>query len=215
MTPPRPPRTSARATLDIIAAGALTVALVLLIPPACFTGPSYGWPVSFLAFIVIRLSIPLGLFWILRWCLSAPGDLESGAARICARTGICVVAAGISWMSEPGTFPLGYMTPGRRDIPWVFLLVASESARLAVMRGSVRPRVVAIGAFALALGSSLALGSDAIKVDRLKSLPMRAFGSIYALVAAHPWIAMICLAGLWLWVGLADRRRAAPTSAPE
>ncbi len=210
MTHPRPPRAIARAALHIVAACALIAGLIFLIAPSMWVTGSH-YPVWLVLVAGFRLSLPLSFLWILRWLLPAPGDVESGAAKSCAWTGICVASAGLMWISEPGDLNVSVINTGLKDIPWFSLLIASESARVAVMRGSMRPHVVAIGAFALAIGSSLALGSNVMKVNRIESLLMRAFGC----VAAHPWIAMICLAGLWLWVGLADRRRAVPTSVPE
>lgn len=215
MTSPRPPRTIARAALDILAACALAVALILLIAPNWFMNAYYVPNLVVLPFMLLtRLPLWLVLVVGLRLCLRGPGEVESIAARRCAWAGIWFSAAGIMWMSDPKQTVLGLWSPGFRDIPWFGLLVASESARLAVRRGSGRARVVAIVALGLALGSSLSLGTDAMKLDGFTSLLMRASGSLYACVASRPWIAMIGLAGLWSWIGLADGRRA-PPAAPE
>lgn len=206
----RPRRTIARSVLHIVALCALAAALLLLLGPHSPGDPFALWLMLFGTF---RLYPPLFLIWIVRSSLSAPRDAVSGAARICGWAGICAASAGIVWMSGLGPEPIALFIPGVHGITWVCLLVANESARLAVRRGSRRPRDIAIGAFGLALGSVLALGP--IRGASLDVGSQHGIGSVFAFVAPRPWVVVLCLAGLWLWVGLADRHPARPIAAPE
>jgi hypothetical protein len=196
-----------RLALQVAAACTLAAALNLLVVPVCFDLGFYVPRPLLLPFDLLRLFVPFtALWWARRRSPIAKID-ESRSARLTGSAGICMVAAGILWMTHD-LHEIRWVFPGLLDLPWYGVLAANELARRGVHRGSRNLGLLALAALGVALGLVAALGSFVLHTRHLEDTILRWHCWAYTLVAEQPWIAMIWLAGLWSWVALVERRPA-------